>query len=200
MLPELTRIGDRPRSRPWRFDGAEMSRAMPELRRLAAPLFAVMALTFVIAGGGSLDAGPDDARVGLAAGGPLGPLGQVYGYWAPDLWPGRVALCFVASLLEENQAVTPGSVLWPNALAAVAIGAILARRLMRRSGCGPGLVRALLVRLPGSDRSLRGHGTGLHRGPGDRGRNRSSSGARVRLGGRPVGESGRSWRADGRRC
>jgi hypothetical protein len=139
MLPELTRTEDRPKIRPLRFDGAVTSLAMPELRRLATPLLAVMALTFVVLGAGDLDAGPEDARVGLAAGGPLGPLGQVYGYWAPDLWPGRVALSFVASLFEENRVVTPGSILWPTALAAVAIGGILARRLMRSVGVRTGL-------------------------------------------------------------
>ena len=32
---------------------------------------------------------PTEARLGLAAGEKLGPLGQVFGYWAPDLWPAQ---------------------------------------------------------------------------------------------------------------
>jgi hypothetical protein len=139
MHPELTRTGGRARNRPLRVDGAGPSLAIPELRTWASPLLALMALTFVLLGAGNLDLGPVDARVGLAAGGPFGPLGQVFGYWAPDLWPGRVALSVLASLFEEGQRVTPGSVLWPAALAAATIGWILARRVMQSVGARTGL-------------------------------------------------------------
>ena len=40
--------------------------------------------------------GPGEARLGLAAGERPGPLGQVVGYWAPDLWPGAGAAEFLA--------------------------------------------------------------------------------------------------------
>src|SRR4051812_12841330 len=49
-----------------------------------------LALAFVILGADALDVGATEARLGLAAGGSAGPLGQVLGYWAPDLWPGEV--------------------------------------------------------------------------------------------------------------
>ncbi len=51
---------------------------------------AALALGFVLVGADGLDLGPAEARLGLASGGSAGPLGQVFGYWAPDLWPGEV--------------------------------------------------------------------------------------------------------------
>ena len=56
----------------------------------ARVILAVLALFFVILGATNLDLGPAEARLGLAAGEKLGPLGQVFGYWAPDLWPAQV--------------------------------------------------------------------------------------------------------------
>ncbi len=56
-------------------------------RTWAVPLLALMAVGFVLLGAGNLDLGPADARVGLAAGEPLGPLGQVCG----QLGPGSLA-------------------------------------------------------------------------------------------------------------
>ena len=90
--------------------------------------------------------GPSTVRVGRAAGGPFGPLGQVYGYWAPDLWPGRVALSNVASLFEETGR-HPGLGAVADRAVAVAIGGILATPAdsIGRGVDGP-LVRALLVR------------------------------------------------------
>ena len=41
-----------------------------------------LALFFVILGAFNLDLNPSEARLGLAAGEKLGPLGQVFGYWA----------------------------------------------------------------------------------------------------------------------
>jgi hypothetical protein len=98
-----------------------------------------MAIVFVVVGTGQLDLGPVDARVGLAAGEPFGPLGRVYGYWTPDLWPGLVAASKVAVLLEAGGRATPGSVHWPAALAAVAIGWLMARRMLRTAGFRAGL-------------------------------------------------------------
>ena len=39
---------------------------------------------------------------------PLGPLGQVCGSWAPDLWPGRVAASRIATLFEGGGRPTAG--------------------------------------------------------------------------------------------
>ena len=54
-----------------------------------------LAAFFVLVGAIDLDLGPADARLGLAAGERPGPLGQVVGYWAPDLWPGEVLPSFL---------------------------------------------------------------------------------------------------------
>jgi hypothetical protein len=139
MHPELTRTQVRPSPRPLRTDIGVPNPRLLARGTWALPILALMLIVFVLVGAGNSDLGPVDARVGLAAGGPLGPLGQVYGYWAPDLWPGRVVLSALASLFEEDRIVSPGSVLWPTALAAAASGWILARRLMRSVGVRTGL-------------------------------------------------------------
>ena len=143
MHPESTQAGPAGTRRVMRVDGGRVSLVMPGLQTWAVPLLAVMAIGFVLLGAGNLDLGPVDARQGLAASEPLGPLGQVCGSWAPDLWPGRVAASRMATLFEGGGRPTPGSVLWPAALAAVAIGWTLARRMMgvmgRRAGLWVGL-------------------------------------------------------------
>ena len=139
MHPELTEAGPvRPR-RLVRVDASRLSVPLPKFQAWAVPLLAVMAIGFVLLGAGNLDLGPADARLGLAAGESLGPLGQVCGSWAPDLWPGRVAASQIAARFEQGGRTTPGSVLWPAALAAVAIGWILARRVMDVMGQRAGL-------------------------------------------------------------
>ena len=130
MHPESTQAGPAGTRRVMRVDGSRVGLVIPGLQTWAVPLLAVMAIGFVLLGAGNLDLGPVDARQGLAASEPLGPLGQVCGSWAPDLWPGRVAASRMATLFEGGGRPTPGSVLWPAALAAVAIGWTLARRMM----------------------------------------------------------------------
>jgi hypothetical protein len=133
-----TRAGDL--HRLTRVDRAKAGRLpLPAIPSLFAPILAVMAGGLVLLGAGNLDLGPADARVGLAAGAGIGPLGQVYGNWAPDLWPGRVMLSQLSRLFEERGVATPASVLWPAALAAVAIGWLLARRLANVLGLRAGL-------------------------------------------------------------
>jgi hypothetical protein len=139
MHPELTQAGPAGKRRLMRVDGARVRLAGPGLQAWAVPLLAVMAIAFVLVGAGNLVLGPADARLGLAAGEPLGPLGQVYGSWSPELWPGRVAASRIATLFEEGGRTTPASVLWPAALAAVAIGWTLARRMMAVMGLRAGL-------------------------------------------------------------
>jgi len=143
MRPELTQAGPAGTRRVMRVDGTRVSPVMPSLQAWAVPLLAAMAIGFVLLGAGNLDLGPADARQGLAASEPLGPLGQVCGSWTPDVWPGRVAASRIATLFDGGGRPTPGSVLWPAALAAVAIGWTLARRMMavmgRRAGLWVGL-------------------------------------------------------------
>ena len=171
MHPESTQAGPAGTRRVMRVDGGRVSLVMPGLQTWAVPLLAVMAIGFVLLGAGNLDLGPVDARQGLAASEPLGPLGQVCGSWAPDLWPGRVAASRMATLFEGGGRPTPGSVLWPAALAAVAIGWTLARRHDGGHGStGRALGRALLVRLPGRDRSFRRNRARAAFRFGDRGR------------------------------
>ena len=142
MHPELTQAGPAGMRRVMRVDGTQVSLAMPRLQAWAVPILAAMAVGFVLLGGGNLDLGPVDARQGLAAGESLGPLGQVCGSWAPELWPGRVAVSRLVVFLEGSGRSTAGSVLWPAALSAVAIGWTLAQRMMRvmgrREGFGSG--------------------------------------------------------------
>ncbi len=134
MHPELTQAGPVGMRRSVRVDGTRLSLPLPGVHTWAVPLLGVMAIGFVLLGGANLDLGPVDARLGLAAAESMGPLGQVCGSWAPEIMPGRVVACRIASLFEPAGRTTPGSVLWPSALAAVAIGWILARRAMETMG------------------------------------------------------------------
>jgi hypothetical protein len=106
-------------------------------------LLALIAVALVLIGAGSLDLGAADARLGLAAGESVRAVSQVYGYYAPDLWPGRVAVSAFAGMLEEGKRATAASVLWPAALAAVAIGWLLARRVSETVGPRTGLLFGL---------------------------------------------------------
>ncbi|MGO9596945.1 MAG: hypothetical protein ACLP7Q_02865 [Isosphaeraceae bacterium] len=106
-------------------------------------MLALMAIGFVLVGAGNLDLGPDDARAGLAAGEPLGPLGQVFGFWAPDLWPLHVAAVKLAAMVAGGRQIASEAVLWPSALAALAIGTLLTRRLADSLGRRAGLWFAL---------------------------------------------------------
>ncbi|MFO0890224.1 MAG: hypothetical protein U0790_13925 [Isosphaeraceae bacterium] len=133
-----------PRKRPsYRADEAGLALPMPALEACFAPLILALAGLFVLVGAASRDLGSEDALVGLAAGDTMGPLGQVYGSWRPELWPARVAVCALTSRLVEDGRSWPGSVLWPGALAAAAIGWLMAHRLASRASVGAGLLFGL---------------------------------------------------------
>jgi len=100
----------------------------------------VLALVFVVVGATDLDLGPQDARLGLAAGERLGPLGQVFGYWAPDVWPARVLPSFLCAQLEPGGRPGSAAVRWPAALAAIIIGWMLSRRMAGVLGSRAGLL------------------------------------------------------------
>lgn len=89
---------------------------------------AVMAAGFVLVGGGNLDPGPVESRLGLASGERLGPFGQVFGNWDPSIWPGQLVPSLVWAW-GEGGIPTAASVRWPAAIAGVAVGLILARRI-----------------------------------------------------------------------
>jgi len=99
-----------------------------------------LALAFVVAGAIDLDLGPLEARLGLAAGERLGPLGQVFGYWAPDLWPAEVFPSILLAQLEPLGRPSSAAVRWPAAFAGIIAGWILTRRMSRGVG-----IRAAVV-------------------------------------------------------
>jgi hypothetical protein len=113
---------------------------------LALPAFgarvALLALcvVFVVVGATDLDLGPQDARLGLAAGERLGPLGQVFGYWAPDVWPAQVLPSFLFAQLEPGGRPGSAAVRWPAALAAIILGWMLAQRMAKALGTRAGLL------------------------------------------------------------
>ncbi|HEX8200435.1 MAG TPA: hypothetical protein VF590_08105 [Isosphaeraceae bacterium] len=107
-------------------------------------LLAALAVGFVLLGGGSLDLGPGEARLGLAAGDAVGPLGRVFGGWDPGLLPGRV-LPSQLWAWGEGTFPTSASVRWPEAIAAVLIGLIVARRVGRGLGPRAGVLTGLAL-------------------------------------------------------
>ena len=82
--PAFVRAAHRLKLKRVRPDGAsDGTVAAPKV--IGARLIMIgLSLFFVILGAINLDLNPAEARLGLAAGEKLGPLGQVYGYWAPD--------------------------------------------------------------------------------------------------------------------
>ncbi len=97
-------------------------------------VLAALALGFVVLGADGLDVGPEDARLGLAAGESVGPMGQVLGYWAPDLWPGEVLPSVVLARLTPSSRAHSLVVRWPAALAAIIGGMVLAGGMHRSFG------------------------------------------------------------------
>lgn len=94
-------------------------------RRFA--VLAALATLFVVVGGGSLDLGANEARLGLASRESLGPFGQVFGGWDPSVWVGQL-LPSLAWSWGEGFFPTTATVRWPAAIAGIAIGLVLSRR------------------------------------------------------------------------
>lgn len=90
-------------------------------------VLAVLATGFVLLGGGRLDLGLTESRLGLAAQGSPGPLGQVFGGWDPSIWIGRLLPSLIWSW-GEGFMPSSASVRWPEAIAGIALGLVLARR------------------------------------------------------------------------
>jgi hypothetical protein len=101
-----------------------------------------MASVFVLTGGGRLDPGPVESRLGLAAFERLGPFGQVFGSWDPSVWPGQLVPSLVWAW-GEGGTPTSASVRWPGAIAGVVIGLILARRAATALGGRAGVLVGL---------------------------------------------------------
>jgi hypothetical protein len=92
-----------------------------------------LAAWFVLVGGGNLDPGDIESRLGIAAWERTGPLGQVYGGWDPSLWPAPVVLSQLWAVAEGGTP-TSASVRWPAAIAGVLAGFFLTRRMYRTTG------------------------------------------------------------------
>lgn len=141
MSTELSRNAPS-RTRTHRLTRTRQSEAKspsPALPAIFGIVLSLLAVGFVVVGAGNSDLARADARTGLAARGGFGPLGQVCGNWVPDLWPGRVLPSQIIHLFAERGTAAPESVLWPAALAALAIGWIIARRLAGTIGVRSGL-------------------------------------------------------------
>jgi len=133
-------------SRQHRLDPADKPIA-DEVERspsIHSGLLAAVTIGFVLLGGGSLELGEVEARLGLAAGEPLGPFGQVFGGYDPSLAPGRVAISRLWVLLEGG-ASSLAAIRWPSAIAAAGIGLLLARRVSAVLGARAGLLAGLAI-------------------------------------------------------
>ena len=106
-------------------------------------MVAALAVFFVLFGAIDLDLGPSEARLGLAAGERPGPLGQVVGYWAPDLWPAEVLPSYLLARLEPGGRPSSAAVRWPAALAGILAGWILVRGAARAMGPRAALLLAV---------------------------------------------------------
>jgi hypothetical protein len=103
----------------------------------------IMAVAFVLVGAGSLDLDAVEARLGLAATEPFGPIGRAFGGWDPSNWPGKVLLTKLwSALLPPSH---PGAVRWPAALAAVGMGLIAARRVALTLGSRAGVIASFCL-------------------------------------------------------
>jgi hypothetical protein len=129
-----------PRTRAIRTDGAAQAVARPPGVIGLRLVLAGLALGFVVVGVAGLEVGPLEARLGLAAGERIGPLGQVLGYWAPDLWPAQVVPSLVLARLEPWGRPTTAAVRWPAALAGILGGWLLARGMLRALGLRAAIV------------------------------------------------------------
>jgi hypothetical protein len=91
-----------------------------------------LAVGFVLIGGGSLELGAIESRLGIALWAGAGPLGQVYGGWDPSLWPLPVALGRIWVI--GGGITSAAAVRWPAAIAGVLAGFFLTRRMYRTVG------------------------------------------------------------------
>ena len=141
--PVLSSMARLLRPRTLRVDRETGSLTWSPPRYWSQAALVILAAFFVLVGAIDLDLGPSEARLGLAAGERPGPLGQVVGYWAPDLWPAQVLPSFLLAQLEPGGRPSSAAVRWPAALAGLLAGLILAWRMTRVMGRGAGLILGL---------------------------------------------------------
>lgn len=123
---------------------SDASPSAASLPMLSGVLLSAIAIGFVVLSGGSLDPNDAEAHLGLAAGESFAPFAQVLGGWDPTLAPGAVAISQLWAWLEGGIPST-GAIRWPSALAAVAIGLLMARRLSAAMGPRAGLLGSLTI-------------------------------------------------------
>jgi hypothetical protein len=102
-----------------------------------------LALFFVCFGADQLDIGRAEARIGLASGERLGPLGAIFGNWAPDVWPAQTFTSHFLASFEPGNWPTSSAIRWPAAIAAIIVGAILAGGTSRYGSTRAGMFFAL---------------------------------------------------------
>ena len=73
----------------------------------------------------------------------MAPLGQVFGYWAPDLWPAQVIPSVVLGRLEVGGRPTSAAVRWPAALAGILAGWLICWSMGKALGLRAGLLFGL---------------------------------------------------------
>jgi hypothetical protein len=95
-------------------------------------VFLLAAAGFVLLGGGSLELGPTEAKLGLSALEPIGPFGQSLGGWEPGVWVGSVLPSRLWSVV--GGVTGEGIVRWPSAVAGVVVGLFLCRAMKRAIG------------------------------------------------------------------
>jgi hypothetical protein len=117
-------------SRRLRADESKVVLRLPDPVALCVPALAALGVLFVLVGGADSDLRSADARIGLSATEGFSPLGQVFGHWSPDVWPLRAAVSRLFYFLEEAGRPDNGTVLWPAAIAGMAAGWLVARRLV----------------------------------------------------------------------
>ena len=106
----------------------------------------VLAACLQIVGSVNRDVTADEARIGLSALERVGPYGQAFGGWEPSILPGRVLPSSVLyQVMGEAWAGWSGLILWPGALALVAISVFMARQCQKAFGTGSGLIAILLL-------------------------------------------------------
>lgn len=99
----------------------------------------LIAAAFAFLGAGNLDLNATEARLGLAAGEPIGPLGQVYGSFEPRLLFLRVLPAQLWAIAYGG-APTAAAVRWPAAIAAVLALLAVARGVAERLGARAALL------------------------------------------------------------
>jgi len=113
-----------------RADDARVTLLLPEAAAWCGPVLVALGLFFVLFGGADSELGPVEARIGLSASEAFNPLGQTFGRWRFEVWPLRVAVSRILYFAQEPGRPESGTVLWPAAVAGMAAGWIVARRML----------------------------------------------------------------------